>query len=107
MTPTVSRWEWRTFGRRFDELEDRLGTASTDVEESDELYLLSPTGENVKVRAGVLDIKVLREVDSVGLQRWEPVVKESFPLSSSDIDLAFASLRQPPPDLGRDVYTLE
>ena len=40
------------------------GLTPTGVEESDELYLLSEDGDNVKVRDELIDIKVLREVDS-------------------------------------------
>ena len=42
------------------------------MQESDEVYFLAAGGENVKVRDDVLDIKVLREIDGVGLHRWEP-----------------------------------
>src|SRR5437763_1354254 len=48
MTTAVSRWEWRTFGGQFGDIDDHLG-APTDQAESEELYLLSPTGENVKI----------------------------------------------------------
>ena len=36
------------------------------MEESDETYLLSSEGDTVKVRDGLMDIKVLREVDEFG-----------------------------------------
>src|SRR5207342_1331061 len=76
VTSTVTRWEWRTFGDRFGQVSDQLeALPSRGEEQSEELYLLSPSGDNVKVRGAVLDIKVLRELDGVGLQRWEPVVK--------------------------------
>jgi hypothetical protein len=32
-----------------------------------------------------MDIKVLREVNPAGLERWEPVMKASFPLSATDV----------------------
>ena len=107
MSPAGSRWEWRTFGRRFEGIDDRLGTPSGDTEETEELYFLSPTGANVKVRGDLLDIKVLREVDRVGLERWEPVVKAPFPLTEADVAAAFEGLRQPVPTLARDAYTVE
>ena len=104
----MTRWEWRTFGDHFGHVNDQLeALPSRGEEQSDELYFLSPTGENVKVRGGLLDIKVLREVDGVGLQRWEPVVKAPFPLTGADVAAAFEGLRQPVPKLGREVYTLE
>src|SRR6266576_1245988 len=107
MTPIVPRWEWRTFGDQFGDVDDSLGTPSRDIEESRELYLLSATGENVKVRGDLLDVKVLREVDNLGLQRWEPVVKAPFPLVPADVAAAFDGLHQPVPNLGREMYTLD
>jgi exopolyphosphatase/guanosine-5'-triphosphate,3'-diphosphate pyrophosphatase len=107
-TVVVPRWEWRTFGRDFGQAENTIEAMEpSGVAESDELYVLSPDGENVKVRDGLLDIKALREVDRAGLQRWEPVLKAEFPLSPADIDAAFEALRQPAPPLERDTYTLE
>ena len=102
----MSRWEWRTFAIEFDNV-DALGPATGDAEDSDELYFLSPTAENVKVRSGVLDIKVRREVDNVGLERWEPLVKEPFPLQRASVAMAFENLRQPVPGLSREAYTLD
>ena len=67
MTPIVPRWEWRTFGRQFGAAEAHFAALTpTGVQESDELYLLSGAGDNVKVRADLMDIKVLREVDADG-----------------------------------------
>src|SRR5215218_2317279 len=79
----------------------------TRVEESDELYLLSAAGANVKVRDGLMDIKLLREVDGDGLERWEPVMKQGFPLPAADAARVFEALAVVPPALGRDAYSLE
>jgi exopolyphosphatase/guanosine-5'-triphosphate,3'-diphosphate pyrophosphatase len=107
-TVIVPRWEWRTFGDDFGEAERSIEALEpSGIAESDELYVLSPDGENVKVRDGLLDIKVLREVDGAGLQRWEPVLKADFPLAPADVDAAFEALRQPHPPLTRESYTLE
>ena len=52
MSLIIPRWEWRTFGARFGAADAVLaGLTPTGVEESDELYLLSEDGDNVKVRA--------------------------------------------------------
>ena len=57
MAEITPRWEWRSFGRRFGEAEERLERlAPSGVQESDEIYLLSRTGENVKVRDALMDI---------------------------------------------------
>ena len=82
------------------------GLTPTGVEESDELYLLSEHGDNVKIRAELIDIKVLRETDRHGLERWEPVLKASFPLGVADVAAAFEALHEPLPTLSRTAYTL-
>ena len=39
----------------------------------------------MKIRDDLLDVKLLREVDAEGLERWEPVMKASFPLAAADV----------------------
>jgi exopolyphosphatase/guanosine-5'-triphosphate,3'-diphosphate pyrophosphatase len=77
------------------------------VQESDELYLVSPGGENVKVRDDLMDIKVLREVDADGLERWEPVMKASFPLTTEVATQVFDALGHAAPAFGADAYPLD
>jgi exopolyphosphatase/guanosine-5'-triphosphate,3'-diphosphate pyrophosphatase len=107
-TTIVPRWEWRAFGKGFGAAEATLAASPTGpAQDSDELYLFSGTGENVKVRDDLMDIKVLREVDADGLERWEPVMKAGFPLPASDVLAVFEALHIPSPALGRDAYTLD
>ena len=56
------RWEWRAFGESFGDAEDRLGAHPVErVDESDEVYLLSCASDaSVKVRAGLMDVKLLQ-----------------------------------------------
>jgi exopolyphosphatase / guanosine-5'-triphosphate,3'-diphosphate pyrophosphatase len=103
MTEVVPRWEWRTFANavpRADVLFDAMTPIS--VEETHELYLLAPGGDNVKVRGGLMDVKVLRETDAAGLQRWEPILKASFPLGAEAVKTVLQGLLRPgavvPPD---------
>jgi exopolyphosphatase/guanosine-5'-triphosphate,3'-diphosphate pyrophosphatase len=104
----TSRWEWRTFGTRFGAAEAVFRPMTpTGIQESDELYLLSGAGDNVKVRDDLMDIKVLQEVNAEGLERWMPVLKVAFPLAAADVTKVFLALRQPMPRLSRDDYTLE
>jgi exopolyphosphatase / guanosine-5'-triphosphate,3'-diphosphate pyrophosphatase len=108
MTTITPRWEWRTFGDDFGDIDEHIESlGATGTQETDELYFLSPDGENVKVRDDLLDIKVLREVDATGLERWEPVLKAGFPLAAEQVRQAFDALRQPAPALARDSYTLD
>jgi exopolyphosphatase/guanosine-5'-triphosphate,3'-diphosphate pyrophosphatase len=105
----VPRWEWRTFGDRFGEAEDRLAQASSGgVHETDELYLLSPTGEeSVKIRDGLLDVKQLVQAREDGLEQWRPVTKAPFPVAAAEAEAALARVHTDVPPLRRAVYTLD
>jgi exopolyphosphatase / guanosine-5'-triphosphate,3'-diphosphate pyrophosphatase len=103
----IPRWEWRTFGPGLGVAEAAFaGLVSGRVEESDELYLLSAAGANVKVRYDLMDIKLLREVDGDGLERWEPVMRRGFPLPAAEVPRVFDAFGLPAPVLTRDAYTL-
>jgi exopolyphosphatase / guanosine-5'-triphosphate,3'-diphosphate pyrophosphatase len=103
----IPRWEWRTFGEGLQAAEEAFAALTpTQVVESDELYFLSASDGNVKVRDDLLDIKLLREVDDDGLERWEPVLKEAFPLSAAEVPKVFDAFGASPPPLTRDAYTL-
>ena len=104
----VPRWEWRTFG---DDLEglDALGALrAVPPDESDETYLLSMHADaSVKVRDGVLDVKVLQSVDGAGLQLWGPTLKAPFPLGEAAVTAAFEALGAPPPAARRSGLGLD
>jgi exopolyphosphatase / guanosine-5'-triphosphate,3'-diphosphate pyrophosphatase len=106
MAAVIPRWEWRVFGSDFGAAEGALA-APGPVEESDELYLLSAAGANVKVRDGLMDVKLLREVDGDGLERWEPVMKAGFPLPAAAAARVFQALEVDPPPLIRGAYSLD
>jgi exopolyphosphatase/guanosine-5'-triphosphate,3'-diphosphate pyrophosphatase len=61
----------------------------------------------VKVRDDLMDVKVLREVNADGLERWEPVMKQGFPLATSDVSEVLEALDVPAPQLTRTTYTLD
>jgi exopolyphosphatase / guanosine-5'-triphosphate,3'-diphosphate pyrophosphatase len=104
----IPRWEWRVFGTGYGIAEDALAALSPGpVEESDELYLLAAAENTVKIRDGRMDIKLLREVDADGLQRWEPVMKHGFPLPHVDVARVFDALGVAASPLARDAYSLE
>jgi exopolyphosphatase/guanosine-5'-triphosphate,3'-diphosphate pyrophosphatase len=107
-SPITPRWEWRTFGAPFGSAEEVLHELTPDaIEESEELYLLTDGGDNVKVRDDLLDIKVLREAGHHDLERWEPVLKAGFPLEAAAVTRLFEALRQPVPSLQRPAYSLQ
>ena len=108
MATIVPRWEWRAFGRRFPLAEASFaGSERGEPVESGEIYLLSDADTNVKVRDGLMDIKVLREVSDEGLQRWEPVMKQGFPLGTGDVARVFEMLEVPSPEIARDDYSFD
>ena len=108
MTAIVPRWEWRTFGSSFGPEVDALGERASDPPvESEELYFLAGPNQNVKVRDDLIDIKLLREVDADGLERWEPVMKEGFPLSADQAPRVLEALGLSPPTFEREAYTLD
>ena len=108
MPEITPRWEWRSFGCRFGEAESRLAALTPGgVQESDETYLLSGAGGNVKIRDALMDIKVLRQVNADGLQQWIPVMKAEFPIPATETAKVFEALELPAPSLLRARYTLD
>ncbi len=108
MSEITPRWEWRSFGPRFGEAEKRLAALTPGgVQETDEVYLLSGAGGNVKIRAALMDIKVLREVNADGLEQWTPVMKAGFPLPAAEAAKVVAALGLPVPAAIRASYTLD
>ena len=106
MTTIVTRWEWRAFGTSFGAAEDALvPIAPTRTEEGDEIYLVSGVSANVKVRDDLMDVKLLREVNPDGLERWEPVMKQGFPLAAKDVSEVLEALEVPAPKLTRAAYS--
>jgi exopolyphosphatase/guanosine-5'-triphosphate,3'-diphosphate pyrophosphatase len=108
MSEIVPRWEWRSFGRSFPASEEPLSRLTpSGVQESDEVYLLSASGDNVKVRDALMDVKVLRATNAEGLEQWIPVMKAEFPLSATDTAKALSALHLTVPESLHDSYTLD
>lgn len=108
MPTIIPCWEWRTFGHRFGVAEAHLAALTpTEVQESDEVYFLSGAGDNVKVRADLMDVEVLEEANADGLEQWKRVMKAGFPLAAGDVAKVFEALRLPSPPLSRAAYSLD
>lgn len=113
MDKIIPRWEWRAFGQHFGEAEACLAALTAEaVQESDEVYLLPGAGlsaasGNVKVRAELMDIKILQQVNADGLEQWTPVMKAGFPLAASDVARVFEALQLPLPALSLASYTFD
>ncbi len=108
MSVSRPRWEWRSFGRRFPEAEARLDRdGPEDVRDSDEVYLIARGGGNVKIRDGLIDVKILQQVNADGLEQWLPILKAPFPLSAADAAKVLHALHLPAPDALRAAYSLD
>ena len=105
----VPRWEWRTFGDDFGEAERKLAAIAPErVHESDEVYLLSVASDaSVKVRDGLMDVKLLEAVDGDGLEQWRPALKAEFPLAAAGVRGVFDALGIPAPAFAREAYTAD
>ena len=105
----VPRWEWRTFGERFAEAEGRFAALSPEREqESDEIYLVSLKSDaSVKVRDGLMDVKLLQRVDGSGLEQWKPIMKAAFPLSADQALTVVDALGASAPPTVRAEYELD
>ena len=86
MDITELRYEWRVWGEDLGDVAARLEQLAQRGRVIDRVnvYLVSrrAPGTNAKVRAGTLDIKMLRSVDD-GFEQWEPVFKQKSPIPTS------------------------
>jgi exopolyphosphatase/guanosine-5'-triphosphate,3'-diphosphate pyrophosphatase len=82
-------------------------TRTAEAQETEETYLLGADDVNVKIRFDLLDIKKLIEVDETGLDLWEPVLKEEFPITADDVVAIYDTWGRNPPRTTRDSYTLD
>ena len=81
----IPRWEWRTFGDEFGVAEENIKAHECTREiESSEVYILSKkSGENIKIRDTLMDIKVLRNAEN-DLEQWFPIMKATFPIGAEE-----------------------
>jgi hypothetical protein len=109
MSNPLGRFEFRVWGNHLSPFRDRLAAIATPSasRESAETYILSRATDsaNVKIRAGLLDVKLMTE--QVGrLERWRPVLKAEFPLDSRTIvEQVFPHLRIATPHIAQPSYT--
>jgi exopolyphosphatase/guanosine-5'-triphosphate,3'-diphosphate pyrophosphatase len=105
----VPRWEWRTFGEHLGRAGDLASTQEPErTEESDELYLLSEDSDaSVKIRDGLMDVKLLEAVNGDGLEQWRPVLKKKFPLDAQDVETVVTALGATPGEIDSDSYTYD
>lgn len=109
MSNPLGRFEFRVWGSHLGPYRDRLAAIAEAAEptESAETYILSRATDtaNVKIRAGLLNVKLMFE--QVGrLERWRPIVKAEFPLDSRTIvEQVFPNLGAAVPQIAQPSYT--
>jgi hypothetical protein len=111
VSSVIPRYEFRIFGnnlvkyiKKIEELSPREMTR-----EMDSVYMLTSwkRKNNVKIREGVMDIKVL-EQEHLGLQQWNPFLVGEFPLDSDVIKtVVFPALGIESPMFERKNYSLK
>jgi exopolyphosphatase / guanosine-5'-triphosphate,3'-diphosphate pyrophosphatase len=82
------RWEWRVFEAAPGLFTARIAlpAARESGQPSHETYLISEASpNNVKIRSGVLDVKVLEQTSDDGLELWRPVFKHAFPIAAREL----------------------
>jgi hypothetical protein len=104
------RYEFRVWSETLASVHSRLGRmAQPKTAESQETYLIPKATDkcNAKIRAALMDIKVLVATDR-GLEQWKPILKGGFPLESSVIATqVFPSLELSPPPFPKAAYELD
>lgn len=109
------RFEFRTFGRDFDEAAYLMSRLSAPVPKkvwertSEEIYIVSKTNDinNTKIRDGKMDVKTfVQEVD--GLEQWNPLMKAEFPISADVLkNEVYPAFKVEVPAFDKDTYTFE
>lgn len=109
------RFEFRTFGREFENAAYLMSRLSTPVPEkvwertSEEIYIISRTNDvnNTKIREGKMDIKTfVQEVD--GLEQWNPLMKGEFPMKREMLENeVFPAFKVELPKFNNEEYTID
>jgi hypothetical protein len=111
VSAVIPRYEFRIFGNDLVKHIKKIEQLSTKqmTREMDSVYLLTSwkRKNNVKIREGVMDIKVL-EQEYQGLQQWSPFLVGEFPLDNDVIKtVVFPALGIESPVFERKNYTLK
>jgi hypothetical protein len=109
MAQVIPRWEYRVFAEDLGAVEGNIRAHErTRVKESEEDYIVCRTsGNNVKVRDGLLDIKKLENTNEDNLEQWRPVLKVGFPCPADDVARIFSAFDLARPEIERQEYTYD
>ncbi len=105
----IPRYEFRIFGNNLDKIETRIKKLSEKelTRKMDSVYLLTPwkRKNNIKIREGVMDIKLLEQTHEC-LEQWNPLLIGKFPLKAEIIkSTVFPALGIESPVFERKEYT--
>jgi len=109
------RFEFRLFGNDFAQVAKQMTQLSGPVPDrvkerrSDEIYIVSKHNDinNVKIRYGLMDIKVLLQTVD-GLEQWGPLMKAEFPINSEIlVDQVFPALQIQMSEPAEPLYSLD
>lgn len=111
VTSVIPRYEFRVFGNNLDDFEKKIKELSEKemTRDMDSVYLLTPwkRKNNIKIREGVMDIKVL-EQEHETLEQWSPFLVGEFPLKADVIKtIVFPALGVESPVFERKEYSLK
>lgn len=102
----ISRWEWRLFDGSFAAAAAKIRSYERgNRKSSDEVYVLSRlTENNVKLRDGLIEVKVRTAVNQYGLEQWMPAFRVTFPLYGQSLVRLFSFFGLSIPTLRRQCY---
>jgi hypothetical protein len=105
------RYEFRIWAAALVEVRERLEKLSgpQPAKSTRETYIVSDATNdtNTKIRAGVMDIKVLLRTD-LNLEQWTPYLEAAFPIDATLIaKQIFPVLRVDPTELRQQLFTAE
>lgn len=104
MNVVEPRWEWRTFGERFADVEALIAAAAPAPRISRETYIICNGSDvHTKIHDAQIDVKVLLGAER-GLELWASVLKAPFPIAAGVIRRLFAECGLLSPALARDEY---
>ncbi len=111
VTSVIPRYEFRIFGNNLEDIENKIKEFSDKemTRDMDSVYLLTPwkRKNNIKIREGVMDIKI-REQEHETLEQWSPFLVGEFPLKADVIKtIVFPALGVESPVFERKAYTLK
>jgi exopolyphosphatase/guanosine-5'-triphosphate,3'-diphosphate pyrophosphatase len=109
MEKIIPRWEYRVFAEDLGAIESKIRAheVTREKESAEDYIVCRVSGNNVKVRDGLLDIKQLENVNDDTLEQWMPVMKVGFPCPADDVARIFSAFDLARPEMKRDEYTYD